>query len=132
MDKKLISLKTYLNEGTTHLNFTQFKSLLENLKGNKQPMSTILNYTKNLPALAKFIEEDVYPKVGNSGIKRRCTSILKSYPSYEVKLTTTLEAVVVTILINNKSITICNVYLSNKYKLGDEILNKLIQQIPKP
>lgn len=87
MDKKLISLKIYLNKGITHLNYTQFKSLLENLKGNKLPMSTILNYTNDLPALTKFLEEDVYPNVRNSGIKRRCTSILKVIKGTSINIT---------------------------------------------
>lgn len=77
MDKKLMSLQTYLNQGKTHLNYTQFKSLLENLKGNKQPMDTIHNYTNDISAFTKFISEDVYPNVRDSSIKRRCTNILK-------------------------------------------------------
>ena len=77
-DKKLIALKTYLNEANTPLNYVEFISLIENLKGCKNPVNIISNYTTNFKAFSEFISKDIYPNVRNSSIKRKCTQILKS------------------------------------------------------
>ena len=87
MDQKLNSLKNYLNEANTLLNYVQFKSLLENTKGSKTPTNVILQYTQNLDEFAKFIKEDVYPNVRNRSIKHRCTTLLKSIKNPSEKIT---------------------------------------------
>lgn len=67
--KKLSSLKTYLEQGNTLLSYIQFKSLLESIKGVRNPTEIILKYTPNL--------QPNYPNVRDSSIKRRCTLLVK-------------------------------------------------------
>ena len=78
LDKKLISIKNYLNESDILLNYVQLKSLIENVKNHKNPIEIVQQYTNNIEAFIKFIQEDVYPNVRNQSIKHRCTSLLKS------------------------------------------------------
>ena len=75
-DKKLVSIKSYLDQANTLLNYIQFKSLLENIKGCKNPDQIILQYTDNLDEFVKFIEVDIYPNVRDAGIKSKCTKLL--------------------------------------------------------
>lgn len=77
MDKKLKNIKVYLSDKNTILNYTQFKSLLENVQGAKNPTDIALQHTQDLEALIKFIKEDIYPNANNRSIKYRCTSLIK-------------------------------------------------------
>ena len=77
MDKKLINIKEYIDRINGLLNYSQFKSLLENTKGVKNPINIIYQYTNDLEGLTKFINEDIYPNVRNTSIKQRCTRLLK-------------------------------------------------------
>ena len=52
--------------------------------------------------------------------------------SQELQLTTNLEAIAVTIKIKNKTITICNIYLSNRNGIDLSTLQELISQLPTP
>lgn len=76
LDKKLKSIKDYLNKGNVLLNYAQFKSLLGNTKSVQNPLTIIQNYTNDIEAFTKFIQEDVYCNVRNTGIKQRCTRLL--------------------------------------------------------
>ena len=58
--------------------------------------------------------------------------IKTNFISHEYKLDTDLEAIATTRTINNKTITICNIYLSNKYRINLSQLEKLITRLPKP
>lgn len=51
---------------------------------------------------------------------------------HEIMLNTELEAIATQVLINNRMITICNIYLSNKYNLSNTQLDNLITQLPQP
>lgn len=77
MDNKLKSIKVYLSDKNTILNYNQFKSLLENVQGSKNPTDIALQHTQDLEALIKFIKEDIYPNANNRSIKYRCTSLIK-------------------------------------------------------
>lgn len=77
MDRKLISLKNYLDTANTLLNYIQFKSLMENLKGSQNPIDIVKQYTQDLEKFNDFINEDIYPNVRDSSIKRKCTLLLK-------------------------------------------------------
>lgn len=78
LERKLISIKDYLDKAGTLLNYAQFKSLLENTYGSRKPVDIILNYTKDLKAFEAFIKNDVYPNVRDSSIKNRCTRLLNN------------------------------------------------------
>lgn len=52
--------------------------------------------------------------------------------SDEIKINTTIEAVAAKLILNNKNVTICNVYLSNKYELDAKEVQNLISQLPQP
>ena len=78
LDIQLASIKNYLNNAGTLLNYIQFKSLLENTHKVKNPAGIISQYTNDLDAFRKFIKEDVYANVRDSYIKTRCTKLLKS------------------------------------------------------
>ncbi|OXU21150.1 hypothetical protein TSAR_003101, partial [Trichomalopsis sarcophagae] len=66
LDKKLLSVKDYLNRINGILNYTQLKNLLKSTKGVRNPTDIITQYTDNLDALDKFIKEKVYPNVRNT------------------------------------------------------------------
>ena len=78
LDKKLKSVKEILDQPDKILNYTQFKSLLENVKKTKKPVDIVLQYTDNLKRFEAFIKNDIYPKVQDRSIKWRCTSLLNS------------------------------------------------------
>ena len=78
MDKKLRNIKEYLNKADTLLNYIQFKSLMENIKGTKNPIDIIQQYTQDIDAFTKFLNEDIYPNVRNRSIKHSCSLIIKS------------------------------------------------------
>ena len=77
LDKKLSSIKDYLNNSGTLLNYIQFKSLLESTQKVKRPINIIKQYTNDLEAFERFLKEDVYRNVRNTSIKTRCTKLLK-------------------------------------------------------
>lgn len=52
--------------------------------------------------------------------------------SQEFHLNTEIEAVAAKLIINNKPITICNIYLSHRYKLDKSQLENLILQLDSP
>lgn len=52
--------------------------------------------------------------------------------SKEIPITTNLEAVACKVLIKNQLITICNIYLSNRFELKPDELTGLIAQLPEP
>lgn len=52
--------------------------------------------------------------------------------SKEIKLNTEVEAIAVKITLNNRSITICNIYLSNRYDINTASIEQIINQLPKP
>ena len=86
MDKKLLPLRNYLDQADTLINYMQFKSLMENTKGNKYPIELVRQYTNDLVAFKKFIDEDIYPNVRDRSIKLRCTHLLKKLnnPTQEI------------------------------------------------
>ena len=82
LDKKLNSIKNYLNQNKTLLNYVQFKSILENTSGIKDPTDIILQYTPNISDFIKFVQEDIYINVRNSSIKHKCTRLLNKLNNY--------------------------------------------------
>ena len=78
LDKKLLTIKNYLNKTNVLLNYVQFKILLENTYKVKNPIEIIKQYTDDLEKFTTFITEDVYPNVRNASIKQRCTRLLNS------------------------------------------------------
>ena len=57
MDKKLTSIKNYLNQADTLLNYVQFKSLMENINGVKNPRNKVLEYTDDIEKFIKSSRE---------------------------------------------------------------------------
>ena len=61
-----------------------------------------------------------------------CILIKNNIYHKQIELNTILEAVAASVSIGNKTFTICNVYLSNKYEMSTEALQNLIAQLPTP
>ena len=62
---------------------------------------------------------------------RSCYTCKKNCYTKEVQLKSDLEAAAITLIINNKkAITICNIYLSNRYEIDIAKLQNLIEQLP--
>lgn len=78
MDKKLLPLYNYLNQTDSLLNYAQFKSLMENVKGSKKPIELARQYTQDLTALKIFLKDEIHPNVRDRSIKLRCTALIKS------------------------------------------------------
>ena len=87
LDTKLNSVKEILDKPNSLLNFLQFKGLLENTKGIKEPIDVILQYTNKLEELRSFIEEEIYPNIKDRGIKRRCTALIKCINNPNIPIT---------------------------------------------
>lgn len=52
--------------------------------------------------------------------------------SQEINLNTEIEAVAALVATENTTVCICNIYLSDRYKLSPDSLDELIQQLPQP
>ena len=77
--------------------------------------------------------------IASRGVKHLLLLLLKlllvknNVYAKEIKLQSNIEAIVVTLTINNnKHITICNIYLSNRYKISLETLDNLTKELPNP
>ena len=92
-----------------------------NLKGNKSiNMKNFTCYNKN--------RSDCLIASGGVAILVKSNLYAK-----EIKLQSNIEAIAVTLTTNNnKQITICNIYLSNRYKISLETLENLLKELPKP
>ena len=91
-----------------------------NLKRNETvKLSNYTSYNKNRTDC----------KAASGGVS---ISIKNTFHSQELILNLELEAVAATITINNKQITICNVYLSNRHDTSYEQIEQLINRLPSP
>lgn len=61
-------------------------------------------------------------------------SILVNMKHYhkELNLNTEMEAIAIQTMINNTNLTICNIYINNKYEMNINELENLIDQLPQP
>ena len=66
-------------------------------------------------------------KAASGGV---CILIKNNLYSEPFILSTNIEAIAAKVLINNKMITICNIYLSNRYQINSNQIENLIAELP--
>lgn len=83
IDELLSPIKDKLEESDMLLNYVQFKSLLENLHGAKNPIEIATQYTSDIQALVTLFKDELYPLLENRSMKHRFTRIVNklSVPS---------------------------------------------------
>lgn len=77
LDNKLKHVKTHLEGNKELINYMQFKSIVENTKGIKNPSEIILEHTPDIQAFLEFMEKIIYPNCNNKSIRQTCTSLRK-------------------------------------------------------
>lgn len=77
LDKKLKHLKPHLEDKNEIIDYIQFKSIIENTKGVKNPTDIVLEHTHDIQTFLEFLENVVYPNCNNKSIRQTCTSLRK-------------------------------------------------------
>lgn len=83
VEEMIAPLKELLegNPSNYVLNYNQFKSLIENAKGNPNVTELALTYTTDIQALSDMIKQ-MYPHLTDRKIKNRCTRMTKKFDDY--------------------------------------------------
>lgn len=76
LESMLEPVRQLLESDNQIINYYQFKSLIENVRGTANPREIILEHTNDLEGFILFARNDIYPLLTDRSIKNRITRLI--------------------------------------------------------